>query len=141
MHLKRWMPFYGNPAFSTSLGTKCPLTPAIKLDLSWRLYLPWHPAHVSSKPSVCPSESLRLSPVSQTLLWALASWAIPPIDAYGWFPAPALLESHRWVTPFRVSIFRDFRTMLYAGSPCGWIPYTAGLYGPKTFPVWGLPSA
>ena len=52
-------------------------------------------------------------------------WAIPPDSACGWFPTPALPESHCRVIPFRVSILRDFRTVLYAGSSYEWIPYTA----------------
>jgi hypothetical protein len=45
--------------------------------------------------------------------------------------------SQRQVTPFRVSILRGCRAVLYAGSSAEWIPYTNVLYGLKTFPVLG----
>jgi len=46
---------------------------------------------------------------------AFASWAISPVWACGWLPAP-LLENVKRVTLFRTSISRDVRTVLYAGS-------------------------
>ena len=46
---------------------------------------------------------------------ALASWAISPVWACGWLPAP-FSENVKRVTLLRTSISRDVRTVLYAGS-------------------------
>ena len=44
-------------------------------------------------------------------------------------------ESQQWVTLFRVSILRDRRTVLYAGSH-EWTPYKNVVVRPETVPVW-----
>jgi hypothetical protein len=57
--------------------------------------------------------------------------------AYGLVAYSRCRESCWRVSPFRVFILCDVRTVLYAGSRVGWIPYTAKQYGPKTFPILG----
>jgi hypothetical protein len=54
--------------------------------------------------------------VSLALPRAFASWGIPPICGLRLAACSSHLESHREVTPFRVSICRGFRSVLYAGS-------------------------
>jgi hypothetical protein len=102
------------------------LTSAIRPELLPHLYLPVLRPHVS---------------VSQTLLWALASWGILPIGTYGWFPAPVVPESHRWVTPFRASTLRGLRSVLYAGSRIECRLISIGKPGRGTIPFWACLSA
>jgi hypothetical protein len=57
--------------------------------------------------------------------------------AYGLVAYSRCRESCWRVPPFRVFILCDVRTVLYAGSRQGWIPYTEKLYDPETFPLLG----
>jgi hypothetical protein len=54
----------------------------------------------------------------------------------------AVISESRWrVTPFRVPILRDFRTMLYAGFRVEWMSYTKRIVRPWNHPLLGLPPA
>lgn len=61
--------------------------------------------------------------VSLALPRALASWGIPPTDGLRLAACSGCPESCQRVTPFRASIFRGFRSVLYAASldPSGYL--------------------
>ena len=61
---------------------------------------------------------------------------LPPIGACGWFSAPVVLESHRWVTPFRASTLRGLRSVLYAGSRIECRLISIGKPGRGPIPFW-----
>jgi len=108
--------FHGN-SFQPSV--RCSATaPAIRPELRWYLYIPVIRVHVS---------------LSQALPWAFASWTISPVYDLR-LVACSFDESHRRVTPFRLSIFRDLRMMLYAGSFLSGYHTKCGLHGPEPFP-------
>ena len=83
----------------------------------------------ANKPSSFPNRRLPVYPIHVSVSFGFPegiclfrqaqhkSWAISPVWASGWLPAP-LPESVKRVTLFRLSISRDFRTVLYAGSRC-----------------------
>lgn len=68
-------------------------------------------------------QRLRVVPYSGSAGEPLLGYSVPSVHSFG---------------KLRTGL-RDFRTVLYAGSCTEWIPYTSGLYGPNTFPFWGLP--
>ena len=59
-----------------------------------------------------------------------------PLKACGWLPARCLTpsESHQRVIPFRVSILRDRRVVLYAGSRSGEYHVSAWQHGLRPVP-------
>jgi hypothetical protein len=61
---------------------------------------------------------------------------LPPIGAGGWFSAPVVLESRRWVTPFRATTLRGLRLVLYAGSRIECRLTSRGKPGRGTIPFW-----
>jgi hypothetical protein len=72
-----------------------------------RLRLHEHLDHPIDRPHVS---------VSFALLKAFASWGIPPVCGVRLAACSDGSESHTRVIPFRVSIGRGFRSVLYAGS-------------------------
>ena len=57
--------------------------------------------------------------------------------ACGWFPAPARSgESARRVSPFRVSLWRGGRLLLYAGFSMGCTRIALGISAPESLPFW-----
>ena len=66
-----------------------------------------------------------------------------PLKACGWLPARRLTsgESRQRVTPFRVSIFRDRRVVLYAGSRSSEYHVSAWQHGRRPVPFWACHSA
>jgi len=77
--------------------------------------------------------------ISSALPKALASWGIPLLCSIRLATCSGYAGELQGVTPFRVSIFRDFRTVLYAVSliRIEWKP-PIGLVGGRmgTCPVW-----
>jgi hypothetical protein len=110
-----------------------------------------HVCHKTRTPSA-PLSSRTPAPRQQPVLskvegyprhysgpWLLGD--ILPIDACGWFPAPVVLESHRWVTPFRASTLRGLRSVLYAGSRIECRLISIGKPGRGVIPFWACLSA
>ena len=76
--------------------------------------------------------------------WLLAPRFAYPLATCGWLPAHALTshESRQQVIPFRVSIFRDRRVVLYAGfrlgechAPMCRMTWNQSHFGPATQPL------
>ena len=66
-----------------------------------------------------------------------------PLKACGWWPARALTphESRQRVIPFRVSIWRDRRVVLYAGSRSSECHLSEGQHGRRPVPFGPANSA